>query len=44
VAVKEAVSDPDVSPCGGVAQLSLTHPTLKGGTEKERTGDISVIH
>lgn len=29
VAVEEAVSDPDVRPCGCVAQLSFTHPTLK---------------
>lgn len=29
VTVQQAVPDPHVRPRGGVAQLSLTHPTLK---------------
>lgn len=35
VAVEKAVPDPDICPSRGVAQLSLTHPTLKRLTQTE---------
>lgn len=37
VTVEESVPDPDVCPCGGVPQLSLTHPTLKALDMKVQT-------
>lgn len=35
VAVEKAVPDPNICPSRGVAQLSLTHPTLKRLTQTE---------